>query len=337
MWSTSARENRSPNPLTSAPGRYSGARPQCSARNRPRSPTQRASASPPASSLPSLAVGLVGVAIPELPDVGPVEGARVAGVHHHAGVAGPAGGGHVALVEGARVGGVHHHAGVAGPAGGGHVALVEGARVGDVHHRARVPGAAEGGLGLGLVGGLDLLVPDVLGVRRHGRSFPGWPALRRGPSLSTHTARTLTPTTERCSLVLMPGPRASPSPGGGARSWACWARATTSSGSAGPSATGSPSTSTSTWWGRGAPGGSSTTATPAAPRPGRGSSSRCSPDHLRGQGLAVGTTSLGGGSDHAPFAAAPRLSRSRPAPRAWGSGRRSGSPGSAAAATSAAR
>jgi Zn-dependent M28 family amino/carboxypeptidase len=27
-------------------------------------------------------------------------------------------------------------------------------------------------------------------------------------------------------------------------------------------------------------------------------------DHLRGQGLAVGTTSLGGGSDHAPFAAA---------------------------------
>jgi aminopeptidase S len=27
-------------------------------------------------------------------------------------------------------------------------------------------------------------------------------------------------------------------------------------------------------------------------------------DHLRSQGLAVGTTSLGGGSDHAPFAAA---------------------------------
>src|SRR5215218_7976713 len=196
MWSTSARENRSPNPLTSAPGRYSGARPQCSARNRPRSPTQRASASPPASSLPSLAVGLVGVAIPELPDVGPVEGARVAGVHHHAGVAGPAGGGHVALVEGARVGGVHH--------------------------RARVPGAAEGGLGLGLVGGLDLLVPDVLGVRRHGRSFPGWPALRRGPSLSTHTARTLTPTTERCFACLdarAPSFPAGPGRGKGLSGW----------------------------------------------------------------------------------------------------------------------
>src|SRR5215218_5463065 len=213
MRSTSPRENRSANPLASAPGRCSGARPQCAAANRTGSPTQRASAPP--GFCRSLA-GLVGVAIPELPDVAPVEGAGVGGVHHHAGV----------------------------------------------------PGAAEGGLGL--VGGLDLLVPDVLGVRRHGRSFPGWPALRRGPSLSTHTARTLTPTTERCSLVLMPGPRASPSPGGGARSWACWARATTSSGSAGPSATGSPSTSTSTWWGRGAPGGSSTTATPAAPRPGRG-------------------------------------------------------------------
>src|SRR5215207_909624 len=200
MWSTSPRENRSANPVASAPGRYSGARPQCSATNRPGSPTQRASASPPASSLPSLAVGLVGVAIPELPDVGPVEGARVAGVHHHAGVAGAAGGGHVALVEGAGVGDVHHHAGVAGAAGGGHVALVEGAGVGDVHHRPRVPGAAEGGLGL--LGGLDLLVPDVLGVRRHGRSFTGWPALRRGPSLSTHVGVPLTPPTKRCFACL---------------------------------------------------------------------------------------------------------------------------------------
>src|SRR5215207_3104549 len=148
MWSTSPRENRSANPVASAPGRYTGARPQCSATNRPGSPTQRASASPPASSLPSLAVGLVGVAIPELPDVGPVEGARVAGVHH----------------------------------------------------RPRVPGAAGGGLGL--LGGLDLLVPDVLGVRRHGRSFTGWPALRRGPSLSTHVGVPLTPPTKRCFACL---------------------------------------------------------------------------------------------------------------------------------------
>lgn len=38
--------------------------------------------------------------------------------------------------------------------------------------------------------------------------------------------------------------------------------------------------------------------------PGSGVIQRVLTDYLRGQGLAVGTTSLGGGSDHAPFAAA---------------------------------
>src|SRR5215217_3979069 len=113
MWSTSPRENRSAKPPTSARCRYSGARAQCSLTNRPVSPTQRARASPPASSSVSLPVGLVGIGA--LPDIGPVEGAGVAGVHHHARVAGSAGGGHVALVERARVGGVHHRPRVGGP------------------------------------------------------------------------------------------------------------------------------------------------------------------------------------------------------------------------------
>src|SRR4029450_9055633 len=116
MWSTSPRENRSAKPAASAPGRYSGARPQDPTTNRPGSPTQRASASPAASPSWSLPGGLVGICILGLPDVGPVDGARVAGVHHGAGVAGATRGGDVGLVEGTRVGGVHHHARVAGAA-----------------------------------------------------------------------------------------------------------------------------------------------------------------------------------------------------------------------------
>src|SRR6266508_3885815 len=61
-WSTSATPNRSAKPSESAPGRYSGARPQCSRTNRSGSPTQRRSALP---------VGAVGI--------GPEAAVRVVG------------------------------------------------------------------------------------------------------------------------------------------------------------------------------------------------------------------------------------------------------------------